>query len=421
MKNCGADDFFEVRKESLSSSLDLDSMTDLYLPLIGPHAYAVFFSLRSEGRTPSTHTHLLKKLQLSPGQFYQAMLPLEAMGLVKTYYQEDGRAHYFIYCVRSPLDPRRFLSDVLYRGMLEKYLGKDALKALFQKYKVDEPVGGSGFEDVSESFKAFFSPNLSDPLFGASFSETRAEDGRAHANVDFDFRVFEKSISEKGIASDSLSQKEIEKIERLSSLYCLAPSSMGDFVSDCYKGYEAYGNRIDFTSLEKRCRNSLSFPYLHQENSEESQISSSSVNANLIRVMERLSPSEFLSYLQKGHKPSGSDLKLVSHLASDIGLSNSAINALLFFALQKNDNQLPYNYVDKVGASLVREGCQSARDAWEYLRSPKRKKTPSATPSKKIPDESPKEAESPKETRANEKEVSDEEVEAALSRLFGKK
>ncbi len=420
MKNCGADDFFEVRKESLPSSLDLDSMTDLYLPLVGPHAYAVFFALRSEGRTPTTHAHLLKKLQLSPGQFYQAMLALEAMGLVKTYYQEDGRTHYFIYCVRSPIAPRGFLSDVLYRGMLEKYLGKEALKALAQKYKVDEPVGGSGFEDVSESFKTYFSPNLSDPLFGAALSTSKEEETSAKANVEFDYRQFEKSISEKGIRADSLSQKEIEKVERLSALYCLSSSSMGDFVSDCYKGYENQGNRIDFNALEKRCRNSLSFPYLRQEQTQESQLTSSSINADLIRVMDRLSPSEFLSYLQKRHKPSNSDLKLVSHLASDTGLSNSVINALLWFTLQKNDNQLPYGYADKVGASLMREGCQSARDAWDYLCTQKKRKPASSAQYKKpLVSETGKNVVN--KTEPEHKEISDEEVDAALSKLFGKK
>lgn len=418
MKNCGADDFFEVRKESLPSSLDLDSMTDLYLPLIGPHAYAVFFALRGESRNPSTHSHLLKKLQLSPGQFYQAMLALEAMGLVKTYYQEDGRTHYFIYCVRSPIAPRGFLSDVLYRGMLEKYLGKEAVKSLAQKYKVDEPVGGSGFENVSESFKAYFSPNLSDPLFGAVLSEAPKEDESATANVEFDYRVFEKSIQEKGIRGDSLSQKEIERIERLSALYCLSPSSMGDFVADCYKGYETLGNRVDFAGLEKRCRSSLSFPYLRQDENQQSDLTSSSVNADLVRIMERLSPSEFLGYLQKRHKPSGSDLKLVSHLASDIGLSNSVINALLWFTLQKNDNQLPFNYVDKVGASLMREGCQNARDAWDYLCAQKKKKTITSPAKRGFGVEAKKRSEVKQEER---EEVSDEAVDEALFELFGKK
>ena len=79
MKNCGANDFFEVRKQALPSSLFMNAMSDLYLPLIGANAFAAYFALWGEGKTPSTHAHLLQKLQLSPGQFYQAMLPLEAM------------------------------------------------------------------------------------------------------------------------------------------------------------------------------------------------------------------------------------------------------------------------------------------------------------------------------------------------------
>ena len=45
MKNCGANDFFEVRKQALPSSLFMNAMSDLYLPLIGANAFAAYFTI----------------------------------------------------------------------------------------------------------------------------------------------------------------------------------------------------------------------------------------------------------------------------------------------------------------------------------------------------------------------------------------
>lgn len=417
MKNCGANDFFEVRKQALPSSLFMNAMSDLYLPLIGANAFAAYFALWGEGKTPSTHAHLLQKLQLSPGQFYQAMLPLEAMGLVKTYYQEDETTHYFIYCLRSPVEPNRFLSDVLYRGTLEKYVGEAEVRRLLRKYKVDVAPADKSFQDVGTSFSAFFSPNLSDPVFRV---ETNARSKEAKVKTVFDFREFSNALLEKGIRSETLSQEEIDTVARFSALYCLDSKLIAGLVSDCYRGSEPSGSRIDMESFGKRCRDSLDFPYLRQESAQNSPVTSESVDANLIKIMDKLSPAAFLTYLQKKHKPAASDLKLLSHLASDLGLSDPAINALLWFTLQKNGNELPYGFADKVGASLIREGCQTARDAWDYLSSSSKKR------------QRPVSFRSPKKTvdfldKGNEPQLqshehaSDADVDAALSELFGSK
>lgn len=417
MKNCGANDFFEVRKQALPSSSFLASMSDLYLPLIGAEAFAVYFALWMEGKAPSTHAHLLQKLQLSPGQFYQAMLPLEAMGLVKTYYQEEKGAHYFVYCLRSPVEPNRFLSDVLYKGTLEKYVGEAEVKRLTRKYKVDASPVDKSFQSVSESFSDFFSPNLSDPAFRVESAQKTKE---ARVKTIFDFREFSDSFQEKGVRSETLTQEEIDTVSRLSALYCLDSKTMGDFVFDAYRGSEKPGCRVNMDALQKRCRDSLDFPYLRQEPAQKSQISSDSVDANLIKLMERLAPASFLYYLQNKHKPATSDLKLLGHLANDLGLSDSAINALLWFTLKKNRNELPYGFADKVGGSLVREGCQTARDAWDYLASSdnKRKRSVSFSSGKKKPSFLSKEEHN---EVAEKSHASDEEVDAALSELFGNK
>ena len=416
MRNCGANDFFEVRQRGSFASVDPQAMADLYLPLIGSHAFAVYFALWGEEKTPSTHDHLFRRLQLSPGQFYQAMLPLEAMGLVETFYQEENGIAYFLYCLRTPVDPASFFSDVLYSGMLRQYVGEAQAKKLEEKYVPDESPIPSSFAPVSQSFKAFYSPDLTNPLFRAS--EKKAVESQAKVKTDFDYRAFANTLSGLGVRPESLSEEEVRKIDRLSCLNCLSSDLMGQLAADCYQGYRKKGQRVDFLSLEKRCRDSLSFSYL-REQPQESKISSDSEYANLIRTMEKLAPATFLTYLQKRHKPSSSDLKLLAHLANDLGLTDPAINALVWYTLQKNGNELPYGFADKVGASLVRQNCLTARDAWESLLSSQEKKR--AYKAKETPQNA-----SPLETDSTQKkgESSEKDADEALDRLakfLGKK
>ena len=416
MKNLGAKDFFEARKEGGFSSSSLLAMGDLYLPLIGTDAFAAYFALLNESEGTKTHERFLAKLQLSPGEFYKAMLPLEAVGLVKTFYREDGDIHYFIYSVCSPLEPSSFLSDVLFRGVLAIYLGEGEVARLEEKYNLNKRNETEGFAEISETFPSFFSPNLTDPLFKASRKKGAKNGG---AKTAFDYREFQEAFETLGGRMDALSEEELSRIDRLSALYCLDSKSIGQFAFDAFKGYLEKGKRVDFIALEKACRDSLSFPYLHQQKGRKSQISSDSVNADLLRLMDSLKPVKFLSYLQKGHRPASSDLKLLTHLASDLGLSDPSINALLWFTLLKNDNELPYGYADKVGAALVREDCRTSRDAWEYLCSRrKEKKAAPSFPSAKGKSSFAAPKEEVREDRPQQ--VSDEEVDAAFAELFGR-
>ena len=415
MKRLGASDLFEVRKGGTFSSSSLLAMGELYLPLVGPSAFALYFALLGEGKKTSSHERLFQKVQLSPGDFYKAMLPLEAVGLVRTFYREEGAIHYFIYLLCPPLEPSSFLQDILFRGTLVKCLGEEAVKALEKKYLVEGEKGAEGFEEVSESFPSYFSPDLNDPVFGAN---SGVKSGKRKIDLGFDYREFASSFEGRGPKASTLAEGEIEKIARLSALYCLPSSTIGEFAADAYRGYEGKGKRIDFPSLEKACRDSLPFPYLHQEASSKSQISSDSIDANLLKAMDSLPPTKFLSYLQKGHKPASSDLKILNHLANDLGLADPAINVLLWFTLQRNDNELPYGYCDKVGASLIRQGCSNSRDAWEYLTSKKKKerKEPSFGTGKRKPSFL---EESGDEGKKEQPSVGVEEAKAALAELFG--
>jgi replication initiation and membrane attachment protein len=163
MKDVGLDDFYEVRVMGLVSDVDRLSLVDLYEPLIGARALAVYLTLledptRLDGGLTLTHDKLFVKLLLSPGEFFKAMEALEATGLAKTFYKEGNGLHYFIYCLYSPKDPHEFFDDVLFVGTLKKYLGVEAVDALAKKYQTSRPV--EGFRRRQQILRGFLRPRF---------------------------------------------------------------------------------------------------------------------------------------------------------------------------------------------------------------------------------------------------------------------
>ena len=98
--------------------------------------------------------------------------------------------------------------------------------------------------------------------------------------------------------------------------------------------------------------------------------------------MESLSPKEFLTILQGGASPASSDLRLIEDLSANFHLTPGVINALIDYVLTVNNNVLSRAYVEKIAASLAREGITTVLDAMNYLKKIKkgsRKKTSSTS------------------------------------------
>lgn len=370
MRSVSASDYYEVRKMGSVPTSSLSCLNDLYLPLVGPLGIAAYLSLLNDPSVKNAnsvyeHGALLARLQMTSGQFEAAMKPLEAVGLVKTFYQQNEGGAYFVYCLYAPMLPEEFLSDVLFHGMLLTYIGEKETKALEEKYKV--PALPKGLEECSESFVEFFHPDFS----SSAFASKGPKKNRRSLNTGFDRNEFDATLGELGITVKRISAEEYDRIGKLGALYDLSSATLGQIAFDCYEG-----GRLNMTRFEGRCRDSLSFPYLKAGKGEKSRVNSSSALAQKIRMMDEMAPARFLSYLQGGHKPARGDLELIKELSLEIGLPSPCINALLDYVSMTHNGALVPTYCEKVAASMVREGCASSRDAMDYLtRNHKKKQT----------------------------------------------
>lgn len=362
MHSFGALDFYETRKNDSYDSDDILKVRDLYLPLIGGKAFSLYAFLMSEKpNNMVTHERMLGWLQLSVNEVYNAFLALEAVGLIKTLFQESPTANCFIYCIRSPLGPKDFLNEPLFSSLLRTYIGDDGYKLIESKYL--KSVQLPGFKDVSESYSNYFAGVTEETIL----NNAKAKKAKLETNVDNS--KLKESLKSFGINVSILTEEEMDKIGKYAVLYGYDSEGMASIVSSSLTN-----GKVNFSILEKQCRASMKFDYIVKDETTKSKISTPSVLKTKIELMDDVSPRQFMFYLQRV-RPSVKDLKLINSLAFNLNLPNPLINAIIDYTLEKNDGVLTYSYCENLGTILMRKGAKNAKDAMEILNS---------LPSKKI-------------------------------------
>lgn len=373
-------DNFIARLSTLIADYDRESLTNLYQPLIGHTALSLFFTLWAEANNQkisqvSTHENLLKRMQLTTGEFVKAKKALEAIGLLKTHLETIGDTRIFYYDLFAPKSPSEFFNDTLLFGLLIKYIGEvdaDKIKTIYQVG--EQPVHG---EDISASFQEVFNPNYEDPSFLKALKTVKAQ-GRNKAKIVMEFsyeKLYEELAKIGQISSKALSSNELKELARLATLYDATYEILASIVNDNYNPDLPKGKRLNFDTISKLLIEETDFSFMRKSKTNGTKpnlISSDSKIGNKINLFESVSPAKFLSYLQNGTTPAEPDLYLISYIARKFKLTNPVINVVISYVLETNNNVLSKPYCEKICASLARENITTAIDAMNYLKKTKK-------------------------------------------------
>ena len=371
-----SDDLFQARLKSLIADYDRDTVVNLYQPLVGYSAIALYFSLWSEANNQkltslSTHENLLIRMQMQTSDFLKARKSLEAIGLLKTYMEKGEDINVYAYELYSPKTPWEFFDDPLLYGLLIKSLGEadaNRLKSIYRNDKSD--ING---EDVSSSFGEIFHPDFEDSSFSKAVT-TKSGDikGRRKAKATIEFNLEEffnalKAISQ--LNENSFSKDEIKAICKLSALYGVNEEVTAHRVSNLYDVHKPKGERIDSHDLANDLQNEVSFNFLNRKSKKKQKglVSNDSDLANKINLLETVSPKEFLTIMQNGTIPAPSDLWLIYDLSMKYKLSNGVINVILDYVLNVKNNVLSRSMSEKIAASLARASILTALDAMNFI------------------------------------------------------
>lgn len=373
-------DYLQIKAMSLLADYDRDTLVNLYQPIIGYSALALYFTLWSEYQNQKvtslcSHGQLMRRMRITASDFIDARKVLEAVGLLKTYLSEQGDTKFYTYELFSPKTPKKFFDDALLFGLLIKYLGDTEANKFKNIYKFEgEEEEG---KDISASFIEIFNPNFEDPAFMKAL-EGNPSLGRRSGKIVSQFsyeRFFEELKKISQIKEDAFTKKDMKEIERLSALNGVNEADAATLVVQIYEPTAGKGKHVDYAVLTKLMQESGRFKRGVVENSTDKP-NLNSGNSDLgekINLMESVSPKEFLSALQNGTRPASSDLRLIDDISKNFGLSSSVINALIDFTLTVNNNILSRSYMEKVAASLAREGVTTTIDAMNYLKKSSKK------------------------------------------------
>ncbi len=386
-------DFLEAKLVSLIADYDVETIANLYQPIIGHQAMSLFITLWSEAKnqkiTPLiTHEQLFSRMQIAPGEFVEARKALEAVGLIQTYLEKSSDMNIYHYAVFSPKTPKIFFDNSLLFGMLIKNIGEADANRYKSIYYFEQPSPKG--EDISASFAEVFHPDFDNPVFARVLASSSQSIDRTVGKVQivFSYEQFFASLGEVSqIKPEAITKKEMKEIERLATLFGVNEMTAANDVASVYSPTVAKGKRIDLAQLTKLFQDETNYNYLaiKRNNGRPQKVSGSTDLAHKVNMFETMSPKNYLGVLQNGSRPAGADLRLINDLSSNFHLSNGVINAIIDFVLTVNNNVLSRAYSEKIAASLAREGITTAVDAMNYLRRiyrPKDKETPIVSPKK---------------------------------------
>ena len=368
-------DLFTARRLSLIADYDKETIFNLYQPIIGAVASALYLTLLVEAKNQRvlnymTHEDLLIKMQLNTQEFLKARYALEAMGLLRTYLEDSGDDvkiyHYDLY---APKTPKSFFDDVLLYGTLIKYIGETNANKLNTLYK-DNKESFDGVE-ISKTFGNYFHPDLNDKTYINAINKNKNK-GRKTAKIDSEFNYDKFFVSLEQVSQikkTGLTKEEVKEIERLSSLYGVDEITAANIVSTIYDPSKEKGSRIDGKRMMALLNDESNYRFLvpNEKVTKNEQITSDSMIAKKIECFDKIPPIKYLSILQNNTQPSSVDVRIVNSLSSKYGLPNPVINVLIDYCLRRNNNILIKAYVEKIAASILRENIKTSLEAMNYL------------------------------------------------------
>lgn len=414
-------DMFDVKISSLLADYDRETITNLYQPIIGYTALAVYFTFWSEGKNQkiislSSHEQILLRMRIATGEFIEARKVLEAVGLLKTRLEKVREFSIYHYELFAPKTPIKFFNDTLLYGLLIQNIGENEASRIKRIYQTSQ--NESQGEDISSSFNDVFHPNFEDAAFLQATNKVSDTIGRRKSKIDteFSFEKFFDTLSTISQLTDkSFTKNEIKEIERLATLYGMSAEITAEKVVNAFSLEKSRGSRVDFVQLNEDMKNEINFGSRTRKriNNKKNLVVGEEGLAAKVKYFESANPKDVLSVLQNGTKPAAADLNIVRILANDYKLTNAVINVIIDFVLQMNNNVLSRYSVEKIASSISREDIVTAVDAMEYLNN---NYTGKKEKSAKIKTESKKKEE--KENINSESDNLTEEEEAELLELI---
>lgn len=160
---------FIVRHKGALSAIQMQSLVQLYQPIIGMDAVNFYLLLFQQSvneqkiSTQKVHSSLFPYIGGSLGKIDDARLHLEAVGLIETYKQTGEGILYptLLYDMQYPLLIEDFLDNPLLSNALINQLGDVEFFEVVRQWEI-APIEIAEYEEVTVSFETVMNPTYND-------------------------------------------------------------------------------------------------------------------------------------------------------------------------------------------------------------------------------------------------------------------
>lgn len=367
-------DLYEIRLLSQISNEDFRVLHLLYQPFLGNLAVSIYQSfiytapLFENG--PSSHDFLFKQLETNSLAFANALARLEACELIRTYVEKSNDFSYFYYEVYAPKLAQAFFKDPVFSGLLTSNVGERRVQQLAQLFAHDRPYDMKD-KEVTTTFGQVFTPDFNSSAFNTKIDVKQVGRNENKRKTPFNIELFKSILKENFmiIADLALSKEDLKKINNLTMVFGFNEETIAGQIASAYDASKTLGQRIDFDYVSQMLRQMSRYEHIARPKRIQplNVLNSDAEMAQLINRMEIEACADFLSSFSKASTLASSEINLLLRLSNDFGLSNAAINALVYHVLTTKDMKLPSSYVEKLAANIARLGLVHAVDVINYF------------------------------------------------------
>ncbi len=348
---------------------DINCVSLLYQPLIGPEACALYLTLnslvlRSNLKSQEfNHIFLYDMLGIDCQTFLKRRKILEAIGLLSSYSNGDS----YIYLICPPLSPKSFISDGVLGVMLCSKVGENVFLDLKNRFTV-EKIDKSEYQNISAAFDDVFASSNSNENINIKneyiMDNKKTRKINIH-NANFDFDEFLSNI-DISLLETGLTDEFKKRIIETASVYNLNEGDMANLYDESLnrRGY------FDPVLLKKKAKIYYTFKY--QENLPKLEIKPEIKNDEFINNLEKIDGEEFLVSIL-GDSFRREDVITLNELYNELHLNPSVIKIMVMYVIKllvkkvSPDNPLrmpPLDYFKKVADDWILEGTTDVYTAY---------------------------------------------------------
>ncbi|CAM9118450.1 hypothetical protein [Mycoplasma todarodis] len=196
-----------VEANEYVSQDDLRNIRTLYLPIIGNKAVSLYHALADEAietfKIDFRHlSSLMNSLKFNKEDLLSARKTLEAVGLMRTYAQQERST--FLFAISKPLDIKKMQNNKLLLNKLRNAIGEVELERIIFENKT-QTVDKSGYVEISAKYHEIFDIELTTKIQKTSEIAIPSFENKEEAIKGLSAEMFTKFLT-NDIAGPTLSR-----------------------------------------------------------------------------------------------------------------------------------------------------------------------------------------------------------------------